>query len=348
MEDNFKTIAMNELKQKQGYSLEEKINYSKAKIAEFVEKMGGEDKVFVSFSGGKDSTVLLHLVRSVYPNVKAVFMNTGLEYPEIVQFVKTVDNVVWKKPRKTVTQAWSSDGIPAVSKEVSNYINDVRTSKSEKLIGKRLNYRGSFSIPRKWIFLCDKEFTPYEISHHCCKYFKKLPSEDYVKETGEFPIVGTMANESSLRLNSWIRYSCNMYDGNKIQSRPLSIWTDDDIWEYIEKYNVEVCDLYYRGHNRTGCFLCPYGSHLDKSEKNKFELLKEQHQQQYKALDKLGIKRVLMDMNVNISNDSEYMKEKEIRQNEIKQWYVDVENDLKLNKENSKYWMFHKYFNLDK
>lgn len=62
----------------------------------------------------------------------------------------------------------------------------------------------------------------------------------------------------------------------------------------------------------------------------------------------MGIKRVLMDMNVNISNDSEYMKEKEIRQNEIKQWYVDVENDLKLNKENSKYWMFHKYFNLDK
>lgn len=96
------------------------------------------------------------------------------------------------------------------------------------------------------------------------------------------------------------------------------------------------------------CFLCPYGSHLGKSEKNKFELLKEQHQQQYKALDKLGIKRVLMDMNVNISNDSEYMKEKEIRQNEIKQWYINVENDLKLNKENSKYWMFHKYFNLDK
>lgn len=61
-----------------------------------------------------------------------------------------------------------------------------------------------------------------------------------------------MANESSLRLNSWIRYSCNMYDGKKIQSRPLSIWTDSDIWEYIEKYDIEICDLYYRGHNRTG------------------------------------------------------------------------------------------------
>ena len=47
MEDNFKAVAMEELKQKQNYSLEEKINYSKAKIAEFVEKMGGEDKVFV-------------------------------------------------------------------------------------------------------------------------------------------------------------------------------------------------------------------------------------------------------------------------------------------------------------
>lgn len=344
MSDIFEELAIEELKIKQQYSLEDKIEYSKGKIIEFVERMGGEDKVFVSFSGGKDSTVLLHLVRSIYPNVKAVFMNTGLEYPEIVNFVKTIDNVVWRKPRKTVTQAWSTDGIPAVSKEVSSYINDVRHSGSQKMIEKRLNYRASFSIPKKWIFLCDKEFTEYEISHHCCKYFKKLPSEDYVKETGEYPIIGTMANESKLRLNSWLRYSCNMYDGKKIQSRPLSIWLDKDIWEYIEKYNIEICNLYYRGHNRTGCFLCPYGSHLDKSEKNKFELLKEQHPQQYKALDKLGIKRVLMDMNVRIANDENYMKQKEKRQQEIKQWYINVEKDLKENGKKSKYWIYHKYF----
>ena len=56
-------------------------------------------KMAVSFSGGKDSTVLLHLVRSLYPEVPAVFVNTGLEYPEIVKFVRQTENVVWLRPK---------------------------------------------------------------------------------------------------------------------------------------------------------------------------------------------------------------------------------------------------------
>lgn len=47
-------------------------------------------QVYVSFSGGKDSTVLKHLVDSMYEDVPSVFVNTGLEYPEIQRFVKNI------------------------------------------------------------------------------------------------------------------------------------------------------------------------------------------------------------------------------------------------------------------
>ena len=70
-----------DLKELQSKSLEEKIQISTARIIEWYEHWDG--KVAVSFSGGKDSTVLLDLVRNVYPDVIAVYSDTGLEFPEI-------------------------------------------------------------------------------------------------------------------------------------------------------------------------------------------------------------------------------------------------------------------------
>ena len=81
-----------ELKMLQSLSLEVKIAKTQQRIREWVTYFGVEG-VYVSFSGGKDSTVLLHIVREMYPDVEAVFVNTGLEYPEIQRFVKTFDNV---------------------------------------------------------------------------------------------------------------------------------------------------------------------------------------------------------------------------------------------------------------
>ena len=160
-------------------------------------------------------------------------------------------------------------------------------------------------------------------------------------------IIGTMANESMLRLNSWVRHSCNMFDGKKIQSRPLSIWLETDIWDYIEKFDIEICELYHKGHDRTGCFLCPFGAKIedDRTGTNRFELLKVQHPNQYKALEKLGIRQVLLDMKVPIRNDEQYMKDLNKRIQEIENWYIKVGNDIAINGEKSKYWKYHKYFN---
>jgi len=117
--------TMQELKQFQAMPLEVKVMMSKVRIRDWVDYYG-KDGVYVSFSGGKDSTVLLHLVRELYPDVPAVFVDTGLEYPEIRNFVKTFDNVTWLKPKMNFRQVIDKFGYPMISKEVSNCVCGAR------------------------------------------------------------------------------------------------------------------------------------------------------------------------------------------------------------------------------
>lgn len=95
--------------------------------------------MYISFSGGKDSTVLLDLVRSEYPNVKAVFVDTGLEYPEIRSFVKTFDNVEILKPKKNFKQVIQEYGYPFFSKENAQKIYEIKHTGSEILKHNRLH-----------------------------------------------------------------------------------------------------------------------------------------------------------------------------------------------------------------
>ena len=64
-------------------------------------------------------------------------------------------------------------------------------------------------------------------------------------------------------------------------SKPLSFWTDDDINEYIKKYNVKIPDLYSMGYTRNGCMYCGFGVHLEPPEKNRYKRLHETHPLQY-------------------------------------------------------------------
>ena len=153
-----------QLKQLQTLPLEVKILKTQQRITEWYEHWNGQ--VYVSFSGGKDSTVLLHLVRELYPEVPAVFVDTGLEYPEIKDFVKTFDNVVILRPKKSFREVINDYGYPVISKEVSQYLHDIKTTKSEKLRNRRLygNEKGQFKIPKKWLSFIN---APFKISHKC-------------------------------------------------------------------------------------------------------------------------------------------------------------------------------------
>lgn len=113
--------TLEELKQWQALPLGVKVLMTKERIRNWVDEYD-EDGVYVSLSGGKDSTVLLHMVRSMYPKVKAVFVDTGLEYPEIREFVKTFDNVDWIRPKMNFKKVIQTYGYPFISKEVAECV----------------------------------------------------------------------------------------------------------------------------------------------------------------------------------------------------------------------------------
>lgn len=104
----------------QSLPLHSKIIMTQQRIRDWYDHFDG--KVYVSFSGGKDSTVLLDIIRNRmgYKDVPAVFVDTGLEYPEIREFVRTFENVVWLKPKKNFRQVIEEYGYPFPSKKYQN------------------------------------------------------------------------------------------------------------------------------------------------------------------------------------------------------------------------------------
>ena len=183
-------MEKNELISLQHLPLEIKIAKSKRRIEEWINYYG-EDGVYISFSGGKDSTVLLNLVREVNPNIPAVFVDTGLEYPELKEFVNTFENVITLRPKMSFKQVIERYGYPMISKEQARYLYDINNS-TEKMRLKRLNgdSKGRFKLSKKYHYLID---SGYKISHRCCDVMKKNPAKSYEKKSGRVPFIGTMA-----------------------------------------------------------------------------------------------------------------------------------------------------------
>ena len=286
-----------QLAQKQSLPLDCKIQLSELRIRQWYSHWQGQ--VYVSFSGGKDSTVLLHLVRSIFPDVPAVFVDTGLEFPEIREFVKTIDNVVWMKPKKTFRCVLEEEGFPVISKRVARYVWDLRrpeennpNTRNLRLTG--LNRKGEFCptmmLSEKWRYLVD---APFLISAKCCDIMKKEPFHRYIKETGRKSFNGTMASDSSDRKKSYQRTGCNAFDGPDPQSKPLSVWLEQDVWDYLKTKSIPYAKVYDMGYTRTGCVFCAFGVHMEK-EPNRFQRMKQTHPKLWSyCMDKLGMREVL-------------------------------------------------------
>lgn len=133
---------------------------------------------------------------------------------------------------------------------------------------------------------------PFLVSHYCCNVMKKSPLGIYQRQSKNQPILATMAEESRMRKQAWLRHGCNAFDSKKKSSQPMSFWTEQDILEYIQRYQIDICsvygnieqnengELYCTGCQRTGCTFCAYGLHLEKGE-TRFQRLQRTHPKQY-------------------------------------------------------------------
>lgn len=247
-----------------------------------------DGQVYVSFSGGKDSTVLKHIVDSMYDDVPALFVNTGLEYPEIQKFAMSQKNVITIRPDMRFDEVIKEFGYPAISKEVAKIISEANRDVKHAILafeGKCVD--GTPSVYRqrfvKYGYLVK---SPYPVSHKCCDVMKKKPAKMFEKETGRLPIIGTMASESLLRYKSWKANGCNAFNASRPSSQPLSFWTEQDVLDYLKRYNIPYCSVYGdiiddNGKLKTtGCIFCMFGCHLEKSP-NRFQLLKQTHPRQW-------------------------------------------------------------------
>ena len=328
-----------DLKELQSKSLEEKVQISLARIIEWYEHWDGE--VYISNSGGVDSTVLSHLVHSLYPDVPDVYCDTGLEYPELRNFIMSKSNVIMLKPQMGFIDVIKKYGYPIISKEISFVISQARKGNNWglcKINGKKTNGRDDIygKSMMKWKFLLDADFN---VDNQCCKEMKKKLAHKYEKQSGQKAFIGTMTDESLLRQTEWLKHGCNAFDGTRPISTPLSFWTKSDVLHYIVKYNIPYVKEIYGDiiekdgiytttkQKRTGCIFCGFGCHLEK-EPNKFQMLATINPQLYDYCmrggkydesgmwipDKgLGMAKVLDYINVKWWNDGDEAERDEYR-----------------------------------
>lgn len=277
-------MTLEELRERQNWTLAQKIDHSLGVIDQYTNRYDGN--VYLAYSGGKDSTVLMHLCEIIKKDILCVFVNTGCELPSVVYFVRKMKeqghNIHTIRPSITPKQIWEKYGFPLVSKEAAENIHSVRTNptsvKSRKALGIE-QPDSTFVLSNKWRYLIDE---PYETSNMCCTKLKKDPSHRFAKETGLAPIIGIMASESLLREKTYIRRGgCNVF-GDHPASHPLSIWTDDDIWQFIKDRNIELADIYEKGAKRTGCAACGFGCQFKTD--NRLRLLYENYPKYYNTV----------------------------------------------------------------
>lgn len=232
----------------------------------------GIDNFYLSFSGGKDSTILHHLLDMTFPNneIPRVFTDTGIEYTMISKFVKklaeTDKRIVIIKPTLSIKETLETYGYPFKSKEHSQKVEEYQLHHIIHPYMERyvygLNKDGSvnnFKCPNKLLYQFEKHENELKISKQCCSKLKKEPSKKWAKENNKtITITGMRSEEGGTRL----QIGCMSKKQDKFH--PLSKVNDE--WEdwFVKEYNIQLCELYYPPYNfkRTGCKGCPYALDL--------------------------------------------------------------------------------------
>jgi len=266
-----------------GYPLSLKIKFAERRIRDTMQRHG-EQNCYVGFSGGKDSTVLSHLVLSLGYKLEHVYANTRLEYPECISFSKkwckkNKVKLTFVLPEVLPHQVWKKYGYPMFSKDVSELLERIRN-------GQRVN-------PKKLQKV--KNFLKYKdvkLSPRCCDYLKTRPLRKWRKESGKrVAILGTRVEESHRRRLVWIRKGCVYETKGQVISNPIVFFTEKDVYDYAKQFGIKFADIYKNGIKRNGCFCCGFGCHL--TEDNNFVKLKRNYPVLWKTvMNKWGFRKI--------------------------------------------------------
>ncbi|MBO7731237.1 MAG: phosphoadenosine phosphosulfate reductase family protein [Methanobrevibacter sp.] len=229
----------------------------------------GEDNFYLSFSGGKDSTILHHLIDMALPNNKIprVFINTGIEYQEIVKFVQELaqedSRFVILSPTKPIRKILDEYGYPFKSKEHSCKLHEYQLGHYAPSI---LSYisKPHFGCPKVLKYQFSKDFN-LKVSHLCCHKLKKEPVKKWQKENHKSIVMTGMMRSEGGQRNT---LSCILTDknGKVVKFHPLAVVNKEWEDEFISKNEIKLCSLYYPPYNfkRTGCKGCPFALKLQK------------------------------------------------------------------------------------
>ena len=311
-------------------SLDDRIRDACHRIEELYYETHG--KCYVSFSGGKDSTILLALIKmceDIYTipenAIPAVFSNTGIELGITYDFVKRVKkeyypNVVVIHPVKPFSWVIANEGKPIKSKMKSKDLHQYHCGKrTEKLLLLLLGMSGTGKLSAKHklgdsdMHLLHDDF-PIIPSNKCCDWMKKKPFEHYAKENGMLGNMqgirlsegGARESAANVRLRSGGKL-CTWVKNGIIQKAPIIDWSDEDVEEFITKYNVPLSDAYTKfNFTRTGCMACPFARDVD----NDLKYLYFHEPNRYKA-SMFWLKDVYIAQDVRLPFDKAYETERE-------------------------------------
>ncbi len=247
---------------------------------------------YISFSGGKDSCILSHLIDVAIPNnsIPRVFFNTGIEYKVIVDFVKGLCNVddrfIIVNTGKNVKETLERVGYPFKSKQHSQnvgiYQSKGETSKTYlKYLGIEGDKKKQFQCREDLKYQFTKDFN-IKISNKCCKEFKKDIAKLYEKENNKTLVIMGMRQEEKGSRNNLTCFSEDK--GRKVvKYNPLSVINNAFCDWFIKEQKIELCKLYHPPFNfkRTGCAGCPFNIELQKD----LNLLKEYLPNEYKKCE---------------------------------------------------------------
>lgn len=228
----------------------------------------GEDNFYISYSGGKDSTVLHELVDMALPDnrIPRVYANTGIELNMVRDFVKAKaekdGRIIIVKPQVPIKRMLEEKGYPFKSKEHSKYLsvyqnNHAVTKSVERYLHPEDYMAGRYGCPNILRYQFTEEFE-LKVSPKCCDELKKKPLHKWSRDNGKpITMVGIRKSEGGQRTST----KCLAFSGEKLKAfHPLAVVSDDFIDWFVEEHNIEICDIYKPPYNftRTGCKGCPF------------------------------------------------------------------------------------------